>query len=361
MLLQLTEEQEFFRATTAKFLSEQAPPAELRRLRDDVAGFEEKYWRQGADLGWTSLLVSEEHGGGSLSGDGIVDLSLIAFEFGRHAAPGPLVPANLVASTLSSTASHLDVVGELLTGHAVATWCDGVEIEQDGAELVVRGTSRPVEAAAVARLFLVTDGRTQVLIPAGAAGVAVTPMQSVDLTRRFGAVEFADVRVAVHASVGPIGGAAASVTRQRQLALVLANAESVGAMQAAFDMTVEWAFDRYSFGRPLASYQALKHRFADMKSWLEAAHAISDESAAAVSAGAPDAQDLTSAAKAYIGQYGTELLQDCMQLHGGIGFTFEHDLHLYLRRQTVNTAMYGTPSDHRQHLTDLIERSQGAL
>ncbi len=131
-------------------------------------------------------------------------------------------------------------------------------------------------------------------------------------------------------------------------------------MQTAFDMTVEWAFDRYSFGRPLASYQALKHRFAAMKTWLEASHAISDEAIAAVSADAPDADDLLSAAKAYIGEYGAELLQECVQLHGGIGVTFEHDLHLYLRRGTLNRALFGTPSEHRLRIADRLARAEAA-
>ncbi len=126
-------------------------------------------------------------------------------------------------------------------------------------------------------------------------------------------------------------------------------------MQRAFDMTVEWAFDRYTFGRPLASYQELKHRFADMKSWLEAAHAISDAAAAAVQDATPDARELVSVAKAFIGHYGTELLQDCVQMHGGIGVTFEHDLHLFLRRVTVDRALFGTPADHRQRIATIVE------
>ncbi len=144
------------------------------------------------------------------------------------------------------------------------------------------------------------------------------------------------------------------------MALVVLNAEAVGAMQTAFDMTVEWAFDRYSFGRPLASYQALKHRFADMASWLEAGHAISDEAAAAVAAGTPDAAELASVAKAFIGEYGTELLQECVQLHGGIGVTFEHDLHLFVRRQIVNRTQHGTPAEHRQRIADLFEAREDA-
>ena len=136
--------------------------------------------------------------------------------------------------------------------------------------------------------------------------------------------------------------------------LNLLNAECVGAMQSGFDMTVEWAFDRYSFGRPLASYQALKHRFADMMSWLEASHAISAAACTATQEGNHDAPELVSAAKAYIGQYGAELLQDCVQLHGGIGVTFEHDLHLYLRRLIVDSALAGTPADHRQRIAAMV-------
>jgi alkylation response protein AidB-like acyl-CoA dehydrogenase len=372
MLLELSPDQEFFRDTTAKFLAAHAPVDTLRALRADPAGFDRDYWRQGAELGWTSLLVSEEHGGGSVSGDGLADLTLIAHEIGHAAAPGPFLPANVVAAALSAAGAHLDVLADLLSGAAIAAWGYGepaphdhlgavqLQITPASGEVVLQGAKRPVEAAASAGHLLVTgrtgDGLTQVLVPTDAAGVAVEPMHSVDLTRRFGLVRFDDVRVPADAVVGEIGGAAADVERQLQLALVIANAESVGAMQRAFDMTVEWAFDRYTFGRPLASYQELKHRFADMKTWLEASHAITDAAAAAVATGDPRAVELVSVAKAYVGQYGAELLQDCVQLHGGIGVTFEHDLHLFLRRGVLNRGLLGTPAEHRQRIADLTER-----
>ena len=184
-------------------------------------------------------------------------------------------------------------------------------------------------------------------------------MQTVDLTRRFSVVTFDEARVPSDAVVGTVGDAHEDVHRQFERFIVLLNAESVGAMQAAFDMTVEWAFDRYSFGRPLASYQALKHRFADMFMWLQASHASSDTACAAVAHGDPDAAELVSAAKAYIGEYGAELVQDCTQMHGGIGVTFEHDLHLFLRRVTVNRALAGTPADHHQRITAFIEAREG--
>ncbi|HLH28862.1 MAG TPA: acyl-CoA dehydrogenase family protein, partial [Acidimicrobiales bacterium] len=163
----------------------------------------------------------------------------------------------------------------------------------------------------------------------------------------------------LHRVVGE-ADAAAAVDRQRLVATALLCAESVGAMQTGFDLTVEWAFDRYTFGRPLASYQALKHRFADMATWLQAAHAIADHAALAVAGEAPDAGELLGAAKAFVGAYGSEVLQDCVQLHGGIGLTFEHDLHLYLRRHTVDRTLYGAPAEHRRRLGADVLAAAGA-
>ncbi len=368
MLLGLSDDQEFFRETTERFLVEQVPPDTLRGLRDDPAGFDPAYWRRGAELGWTSLLVGEEHGGGTISGAGLVDLGLVAYEFGRHAAPGPLVTTNVVAAALSAHGAAPDVLAALLSGEGIASWCppvvgpDGwqptVVARREGPGVVLRGEARVVESARQADHFLVTcrdeAGITQVLVPAATPGVTSAAMQTSDVTRRFGVVAFDDVTLPTDAVVGVAGEAATDVDRQCQLFVVMLNAESVGAMQAGFDMTVEWAFDRYSFGRPLASYQALKHRFADMLMWLEASHAVGDAACVATQEGVANAGELLSAAKAYIGEYGTELLQDCVQMHGGIGVTFEHDLHLYLRRFTVDRALAGTPADHRQRLAAML-------
>ena len=190
----LDDDQQLFRETTVKLLRELVPVAELRRLRDDPAGFDARYWRRGAELGWTSLLVGEDRGGGSISGDGLVDLTLVAHEIGRHAAPGPLVPTNVVASTLSGLADDRagDVLAGLLSGESIATWCYGepppgdrlgsvtLDVRVDGDELVLNGTKRPVESAAQASHLLVTgrtgDGLTQVLVPADAPGVTIRPM-----------------------------------------------------------------------------------------------------------------------------------------------------------------------------------------
>lgn len=373
MLLELTGGQEALRQTTARYLSDTAPASHLRKLREHPAGYEEDYWRQGAELGWTSLLVPESRGGGSVSGQGLIDATLLAHEFGRHAAPGPFATCNVAATALGTedSARHAGVLDDLLSGSTVVSWCfseahpEGdrppgldLDISVDGDTVVLDGLKRPVESAAQAGHLLVSgrtgDGLTQVLVPSDAPGLSLEPLQSVDLTRRFWAVRFEGVRVPTEAVVGEVGNAGPEVARQLHLALVLASAESVGAMERALEMTLEWSFDRYSFGRPLASYQELKHRFADMKTWLEAAQAATDVAAAALDARTDDAAELVMVAAAFVGEYGAELLQDCVQIHGGIGLTYEHDLHLLLRRVTLNRAVLGTPARHRQRIAELL-------
>lgn len=375
----LTSDQEMLRDMTARYLGDHVPLSRQRKdLRHDPAGFDPAYWTGGAELGWTSLLVPEEHGGGSVSGRGAVDLALLAYEFGRHAAPGPLVDCNVVASALSGQDSDLQrgVLGEIIAGATIAANCLGaapwqkpdeasVTIRNDGDDVVIDGTIRPVESARQAGYFLVTGrsdgGMTQVLVPASAAGIEIRALKGMDVTRRFAAVSFDGVRAPASALVGGFGRADGQVARQIQSAAVILSAESVGAMDAAFEMTLDWAFNRYTFGRALASYQALKHRFADMKSWLEASHAVSDAAADAVADESDLAAETASAAKAYIGEQGPELAQDCVQLHGGIGVTYEHDLHFFLRRVTVDRLLYGTPAEHRRLLAQMqIERENAA-
>jgi alkylation response protein AidB-like acyl-CoA dehydrogenase len=371
--LQLSAEQEIFGDTTRKFLDEHMPVAGLRALRHDPAGFPPDYWRRGAGLGWTALLVSEQDGGGAISARPLEDLAIVAYEFGRHAAPGPLASTNIVAGALSRSGSpeqRAATLPGLLAGELVGTWCFAEPRPNDAlgsvttqatisAGVRLSGVKAPVEAGAQAAQFLVTarsgGGLTQLLVPADAPGVTVTAMQSIDLTRRFAAVRFDDVELPPSAVVGEAGGAGSDVDWQLRVAVALTLAEMVGAMDRAFEITVQWAFDRYSFGRPLASYQELKHRFADMKMWLEASHAIADGAVRAVAQGAPDAWELLSAGKAYVGHYGIELIQDCVQMHGGIGVTFEHDMHLYLRRATLGSRLYGSVAEHRERLTAALE------
>ncbi|HVS68036.1 MAG TPA: acyl-CoA dehydrogenase family protein [Mycobacteriales bacterium] len=362
----LSSDQEALRSTTARFLDERMPVATIRGLRDEPAGYTDAYWTQACELGWAALLVSEEHGGGTVSGNPLTDLSLIAYEVGLRAAPGPLTPVSVIAETLSAVGSEsqLAVLEQLMSGTATAAWAYGepaphdalgtveTTMRVDGDHVVIDGIKRPVENASHAAYLLVTgrtDGAlTQVLVPAGTDGMSIEELTSADLTRRYGIVRFDGVRVPLDAVVGEVGGAEERVTRQLKVALAIQNAETVGSMQRAFDLTLSWTADRYSFGRPIGSYQEIKHRMADQVTWLEAAHAIADAAIVALDADTPDATELIHAASAFIGGFSGEMLQDCVQIHGGIGVTFEHDLHLFLRRVTVNRATYGTPAEHRR-------------
>jgi alkylation response protein AidB-like acyl-CoA dehydrogenase len=368
----LTEDQEFFRDTTRKFLEVECPIATVRSFRRSEAGFDRGYWTQGAALGWTSLLVTEELGGGSISGQGLVDLTLVAEEFGRHASPGPLVPANVVAAALARSGSdehRRELIPAIMAGELVPAWVVGppdgaatrgsvVASAHDG-EFVLSGAEAVVEAAAQADLLLVTavlgHGVAQFLVSPDQGGVHIIPLESLDLTKRYARVELDGVRVSDSAAVGAHGHCIDDVEHQRRVALVIQISESVGAARAVLAITLEWAFDRYSFGRPLASYQEIKHRFADMKLWLDTSDALATAAARSVQADDADAAETVSVAAAYTGQYLPELIQDCQQLHGGLGVTYELDLHLYLRRVTVNRSMHGTPAQHRQRIVALQE------
>lgn len=360
MELQLSGDQELFLDTSRRLLAAECSLAAVRSLEAEPDGFSRATWRRGAELGWTSMLVPEADGGGSLSEHGLLDLVLVAEEMGRTVAPGPLAPVNLVATALgqAGTDEQKAALPSLLVGEAVMAWTGPSPIEAEvlGDAVVLRGTARVVEAAAQAEALLVVartgDGFTHLLVPAATDGLSVTPLASLDLVRRFASVSFDGVTLPRSAIVGELGGADAEVERLLQIACVLQCAESCGAIDRVLEMTIEYLGDRFSFGRPLSSYQALKHRIADQKMWLEACHAITGAATRAVAAGAPNAGQLASAAKTWVGPHATELVQDCIQLHGGIGITWEHDLHLYLRRTTVNRTTYGTPADHAERIAD---------
>jgi alkylation response protein AidB-like acyl-CoA dehydrogenase len=369
----LTPEQALFRDTTRGFLEKEAPLTKVRELAASPVGFDPEWWRRGAELGWASMLVAPAMGGDSISGNGIADMAIVAEEMGKLVSPGPLVPVNVVAMALSeasNAAEHAEVIERLMSGTATASWAVyepqhgwdlaglALTATRDGDDYLLTGTKDRVESGDQADHLLVTartdEGLTQFLVPVTATGVTVTREQSLDLVRRFATVGLEEVRVSPSGLVGVPGEGAAAAARQLQAAVALQCAELTGVAGRVFEFTVQWAFDRYSFGRPLASYQALKHRFADMRLWLEAAQAVAGAAAKAVVAGGPEAAELTSVAKAYIGERATDIIQDCVQLHGGIGVTWEHDIHLYLRRATVDRALWGTPSEHRRLLADIL-------
>ena len=369
-----------FASTTQAFLQKEVPLSRVRELHAQGVSFEPAWWRRAAELGWTALLVPEELGGGSVSGDGVADLAMIAEQLGKTVAPGPLYPVSTVLAGLVDSAdphSHEKTIESLIAGETIASWAvyepghgwaphepsvtATLIPSKTGARYRIDGVKDRVEAGAHSNLLLVVartdDGVDQFLVPTDAPGVRIEPQQSIDLVKQYARVHFDGVDVDGGAA---IGGAAGLIDRQSQIAQVLQCAEVVGILQTVFDFTVAWALDRHTFGRPLASYQALKHRFADMKMWLEACRATTAAAVAAISARSSDAALSASIAKSYVGEMATDLIQGCVQMHGGIGVTWEHDLHVYLRRAALYRSMFGTPEEHNLRVYQLQEAGQRA-
>jgi len=356
-----------FVSTARAFLDKQASLADVRALHADGQSFDPDWWQRAAELGWTSLLVPEELGGGSVSGNPLRDLASIAEEIGRTVAPGPLHPVSTVLSGLveaDNRSDHVDTIDALVSGRTVASWA----VDEPGRGFSPQeplltatataggyrldGVKDRVEAGPQAGVLLVTartdDGPRLFLVSAGAPGVTVHRQRCVDMVKQYARVEFDAVDVDGAATVGSAEQTPRLIERQSHVAMVLQCAETVGMLDAVLGMTVAWARDRHSFGRPLASYQALKHRFADMTMWQHACRAITGGAVDEVAARNPDAGMWVSAAKSYLGEHAGPLVQDCVQLHGGIGVTWEHDLHLFLRRITLYRNLFGTPTEHHR-------------
>ena len=358
-----------FASTTQAFLQKEAPLRRVRELHAAGESFDTAWWRRAAELGWTALLVPEDLGGGSVSGSGVEDLAMVAEQLGKTVAPGPLYPVSVVLAALADCAdprSHAVTIESLVSGETVASWAvsepgrgwepldPSVTATQIDTGFRIDGTKDRVEAGAQSAVLLVVarcgDEVRQFLVPTDATGVRIEPQQSVDLVKQYARVHFDGVLVAPSAVVGSAAETAALIDRQSQLAQVLQCAEVVGILQTVFDFTAAWALDRHTFGRPLASYQVLKHGFADMKLWLEACRATTTAAVADVGARSPAAGLSASIAKSYVGEMSCRIVQACVQMHGGIGVTWEHDLHLYLRRVTLYRSTFGTPEEHNMRV-----------
>ena len=364
-----------FASTTQSFLEKEASLGRLRELHEAGTSFEPDWWRRAAELGWTSLLVPENLGGGSVSGDGVRDLALVAELAGKTVAPGPLHPVSTVlAGLVEAPENHEETIEALVSGELVASWAV-YEPGRSWSPLDAKLTATPtatgfrldgvkdrLEAGAESGILLVVaqceGALRQLLVPTDAPGVRVEPQRSIDMVKSYARVHFDAVEVDASAVVGSAEQTPALIARQSQIAQVLQCAEVVGILDTVLGFTIQWGLDRHSFGRPLASYQALKHKYADLKIWFEACRATTNAAVAEVAARSPGAEIAVSVAKSYVGEHAPGMLQDCVQLHGGIGVTWEHDLHLFLRRVTLYRSMFGTPEDHNlrvYHLTKELE------
>jgi alkylation response protein AidB-like acyl-CoA dehydrogenase len=374
--LELSEEQAALRDAVRRFVESEVPLTTVRDLYEDADGFDRDWWREAASLGWTSPFIPETQGGGTLSGQPASDAAIVAEEIGRVVAPGPFLPVNVVAAAVAraGTEAQIDaVLPGLAAGQTVAAWAFAepgdrwspldfeTTISVTGDTVTVSGEKAYVEAAAVADHFLVTGrgdgGLTQVLVPTSASGLRVVAGRSLDMTRRYGRVLLGGVELPADAVLGTPGAAEPEVEAQLQLALALQCAEMVGVAERTFETTISYGRERLAFGRPIVSFQALKHRIADMALWIEGSKAVGEELVRAVDGGSGDAAMLASVAKAHVGRRCLDIVDDCVQITGGLGVTWEHDIHLYNRRAAVDRAIFGSPEFHRRRLLAFIEQA----
>lgn len=373
MRFDLTDEQEQVRQTARRFLENEAPLTEIRKLFETPAGFSRDLWRRASQLGWTAMGASERAGGFSASGNPGQDMAIIAEELGRLIGAGPFLPSVLCIEALSQgddSERRDDLIAQILAGDAIAAWAFGeansawtpesfkTRVRETSGEVVLDGAKAYVESGAEADVLVVTarsdQGLVQVLVPADVAGLTVISGRSVDFVRRFAEVRFDAVRLPRSDVITRGPAAEAQVERQYQLALLLQCAETNGAVERAFEFTVDYMQQRYAFGRAIASFQALKHRLADMLVRNQSCMATTDAGLEAFDARSPDAGRLARVAKCYVAAKSTAIVSDLVQMSGGIGVTWDHDLHLYERRIAVNRAVLATPEALRLEVHRLI-------
>jgi alkylation response protein AidB-like acyl-CoA dehydrogenase len=378
-----TEDQELLRTTTRKFLEQRQPISAVREHIEDDATFDRAVWTEGAQLGWFAFLVPEGHDGGSITSQPIVDLVAVSEELGRQLNPGPVLETNVVADVIArngTAGQQQSFLGPIARGECVATWCvsgDGtigvdaisVAATVSGNTMRLDGTACFVRDAHVADLLLVSvrsaEGPTLVLLPMPCVGVVVRVLKGLDLTRRLCEVQFNGVEVDGTNVIGELSKAAPVIDRALQLATVIQSAESTGASAHLFETTVQYTKDRVQFGRAIGSFQAIKHRLANLAVTLESLRAMSRYAALALADDMVDRDEAIASAGSYVREASSFITGESMQLHGGIGFTWEHDVHLFQRRAKTDEGLYGEPSDHRERLCALLEvripaRAEGA-
>jgi alkylation response protein AidB-like acyl-CoA dehydrogenase len=364
MYFDLTDEQQAIKSTAREFLAARYKSERIRELADTADAFEESDWEEMAGLGWPGLALSEEWGGQGL---GIVDLAVLFEELGYALAPSPLLSTTVAALALAANGTDEQRerwLRPLASGEArgtVALFDVGtparigefaMEAVTDGDGILLGGEKVLVMDAASADFFLVAtaDGRRH-LVEAGAEGVRAEPDNSIDSTRRLYTLHLDGVRIGADATLNGGQGDYLPVLHRACVAIA---AESTGVAQRAMEMAVEYAKDRQQFGRPIGAYQAVSHRCAQML--LETENARSAVYGAAWAADAePESLPLAaSMAKAYASDAGWRVPDASIQVHGGIGFTWEHDLHFFLKRGRANAATFGDARWHRERVADRV-------
>jgi alkylation response protein AidB-like acyl-CoA dehydrogenase len=348
----LTEDQEELRRVVRRFFEDKAPPSAVRETIESDAPFDPKLWEQMAgELGLPSLHIPEEAGG---QGYSLVELAVAFEEAGRALAPSPLFSSVGLAANAILAAGSVDQQARLLPGIAagevLATAAFGdpaASIELHGSTL--HGVVSFVVDGLTADLLIIPAGGALYAVDAGAPGVDRHALPTLDLTRP-------QVVVTLTGAPAEILGEGDPAATQRAVdhALVCLAAEMTGGARRCLEGAVEYAKERIQFGVPIGSFQAIKHQCADLLMKVEQAAAVAYHAAKAGADGDPEFSLVASIAKAYCSEMYTEVTTENIQIHGGIGFTWEHDAHFYFRRARASEVMLGDATYHRERIASLL-------
>jgi alkylation response protein AidB-like acyl-CoA dehydrogenase len=343
----LSTDQAALRDAARELLDDRCPTTRVRSIHAGGEGGDVDLWARMVEQGWLGVTVEESAGGLGL---GVVELGVLLEELGRHVAPVPFLPT-AVTIELARRAGASELVTDLVGGSRTAciAWSQGsASLRSEGGRLV--GRSDPVVFAPVADIALVVasdaDGPAVFVVDLDAAGRPPAE-PAMDLTRPLGWIELDRVEAT------RLGG-----TDLAELALDLGATavalELLGASDAAMTMAVEYAKDRVQFGRPIGSFQAVKHRCADMLVDVEGIRSSAYWAAWCLGVDDPDRAIAASTAKTWAGDASKRVMASALQVHGGIGFTWEHDLHLFLKRAQLDQSTFGDASWHRARLGGLL-------
>lgn len=366
-----SEEQEMLRESARKFLEAECPSSFVRRMMADETAHDPAMWRKIAELGWLGIAVPEEHGG---LGGSFLDIVVVLEEMGKALLPGPFLASVLLGGMAvreaGSTAQQAEVLPRLAGGEAVLTLAQAeasgrydaagiaLSARREGEGFVLSGEKLFVPDAHVADHIVVAartsaganpeEGVTLFLLDRNTPGLSVTQLKTVDMTRRLCHLALEGVRVPAGRVLGTPEQGWPALRRVLDHALAGLCAEMVGCGQKALDMSVAYAKERVQFGRPIGSFQAIKHKCVDMMVAVENARSLTYYAAWAVDENAPEARQAVAMAKAYCSDMAKYVTSEAIQVHGGIGFTWEHDMHLYHRRALASEALFGSAPVHRE-------------
>ena len=371
MQFELTETQQTLKNTVRKFLAAECPMAEVRRLMETDTAFDPALWRKMAEQGWTGMLIAEQYGG---FGMGMVEMAVTLEEMGRALLPGPFFSTVVMAAPLIERAGTENqkqkYLGAIVRGEAKATvaflehppsWSpDAIQMtaQASAAGYVLNGKKLFVPDAEVADFLAVIarlEGELAIfMVAAGSKGVSVNPMSSMDLTRKVYEVAFDGVNIASEEMLAKGSAAVAALAPARAIATAGLVAEMTGGMQRLLEITVEYAKTRKQFGRPIGQFQAVQHQCADMLLYTESSRSGAYYAAYTIQEAIPEARLAVSVAKAYASEAYRETGNRAIQVHGGMGFTWENDAHLYYRRAKVSEQMFGDAAFHRELIAKLV-------